>query len=311
MSTRDIFDEDAIDTEALQAQIDLSMSFAQDLVSSWMAPHKSSTNSRKKNMEQELTEYMKRPPRLGVGAVIPEGGQSSMSRETARLKGKLAGKKRYREEEDVPAVKTVASDDEADSRVSAIKKKARPDPFNVVHGKKKKKAKDITTPVAHPGSLHSNGAAKTESDSGKVLDIVNSSATSQSSTKLGEGQKPAGHGDGAMGQTSKTLDIKPQSPHTEKPVTPVDSTAPKRKPVITTVEDSLSKTPGPKKNIPLELLKTPLLNLSGPPHISEPESEGEDVTGTPTSPKKKRKRRKKKKHLVAQELPPSPTTSTT
>lgn len=63
MSTQNIVDEDAIDTEALQAQIDLSMSFAQDLVSSWIAPHKSASSSRKKNLEQELADYMKRPPR--------------------------------------------------------------------------------------------------------------------------------------------------------------------------------------------------------------------------------------------------------
>lgn len=62
MNTRGI-DEDALDSEALQAQIDLSMSFAQDLVSSWMAPHKFPTNSRKKDLEKELTDYMRRPPR--------------------------------------------------------------------------------------------------------------------------------------------------------------------------------------------------------------------------------------------------------
>lgn len=55
--------EDAVDTQALQAQIDLSMSFAQNLVSSWMKPHKLSTNSQKKDIENELKEYMRRPPR--------------------------------------------------------------------------------------------------------------------------------------------------------------------------------------------------------------------------------------------------------
>jgi hypothetical protein len=59
----DVVDEDSIDTEALQAQIDLSMSFAQSLVSSWMEPHKFSTSSRKRDLEKELSEYMKRPPR--------------------------------------------------------------------------------------------------------------------------------------------------------------------------------------------------------------------------------------------------------
>lgn len=56
-------DEDAIDTEALQAQIDLSMSFAQNLVSSWIQPHKIPRNPRKKDLEKELSEYMQRPAR--------------------------------------------------------------------------------------------------------------------------------------------------------------------------------------------------------------------------------------------------------
>lgn len=62
MNSQDI-DEDALDSEALQAQIDLSMSFAQGLVSSWMDPHKFPKNSRQKDLEKELTDYMRRPPR--------------------------------------------------------------------------------------------------------------------------------------------------------------------------------------------------------------------------------------------------------
>jgi len=56
-------DEDAIETEALQAQIDLSMSFAQNLVSSWIQPHKFPRNSHRKDLEKELSEYMQRPAR--------------------------------------------------------------------------------------------------------------------------------------------------------------------------------------------------------------------------------------------------------
>jgi hypothetical protein len=56
-------DEDAIDVEALQAQIDLSMSFAKSLVSSWIQPHGIQRNSHKKDLEKELSEYMQRPAR--------------------------------------------------------------------------------------------------------------------------------------------------------------------------------------------------------------------------------------------------------
>lgn len=58
-------DEDAIDLEALQAQIDISMSFAQNMVSSWVKPsHKLPKSSR--DTEAELKEYMRRPPRYNL-----------------------------------------------------------------------------------------------------------------------------------------------------------------------------------------------------------------------------------------------------
>jgi hypothetical protein len=55
-------DEDEIDTEVLQAQIDLSMSFAQNLVSSWIKPSRK-LSSRSRDVEGELKEYMRRPSR--------------------------------------------------------------------------------------------------------------------------------------------------------------------------------------------------------------------------------------------------------
>jgi len=55
-------DEDEIDTEALQAQIDLSMSFAENLVSSWVKTSRK-LPSRSRDVEAELREYMRRPPR--------------------------------------------------------------------------------------------------------------------------------------------------------------------------------------------------------------------------------------------------------
>ena len=58
-------DEDAIDVETLQAQIDLSMSFANNLVSSWVEPHRIPRNPLKKDLEKELSEYMHRPARHG------------------------------------------------------------------------------------------------------------------------------------------------------------------------------------------------------------------------------------------------------
>jgi hypothetical protein len=118
------------------------MSFAQNLVSSWIDPRKIPKNSHKKDLEKELSEYMQRPARLGVGASISEG-YNSTSRETTRLKGKLAGTKHSREEdEDVATQQQEASDTEKESRAIAIKAKPKHDPFDVVHGKKRKIEKD-------------------------------------------------------------------------------------------------------------------------------------------------------------------------
>lgn len=56
-------DEDAIDLQVLQAQIDLSMSFAQNLVTSWVKPTHFAQTSRQRDLENELKEYMRRPAR--------------------------------------------------------------------------------------------------------------------------------------------------------------------------------------------------------------------------------------------------------
>lgn len=55
-------DED-IDAETLQAQIDLSLSVANSLVSSWMKPSKKPKTLPNENLEMELKEHMRRPPR--------------------------------------------------------------------------------------------------------------------------------------------------------------------------------------------------------------------------------------------------------
>ncbi|KAF5390601.1 hypothetical protein D9757_002624 [Collybiopsis confluens] len=130
-------EEDDIDVDALQAQIDLAMSVTNDLVSSWIKPSVKSNSSYNQNLEAELKEYMRRPPRLGVGAPIPEFASIS-SRETARLKGQLVGKgkKRIRDEGEGPAKQ--ASDDERESRAGAIRKKPVPNPFTIPATKKKK-----------------------------------------------------------------------------------------------------------------------------------------------------------------------------
>ena len=56
-------DEESIDLQDLQAQIDLSMSFAQNLVTSWVKPSHYSQTNKQKDLENEIKEYMRRPAR--------------------------------------------------------------------------------------------------------------------------------------------------------------------------------------------------------------------------------------------------------
>ena len=56
--------EDDVDTESLQAQIDMSMSFAHDLVTSWIKPaHLAQLRSSGMNASQIIEEQLRRPLR--------------------------------------------------------------------------------------------------------------------------------------------------------------------------------------------------------------------------------------------------------
>jgi hypothetical protein len=81
---------------------------------------------------------LKKMHRLGVGASVSEGHQN-MSREKARLRGKLVDSNHRHEEGSLMTAMPAKDEDEDESRAGAIKKKARPDPFDISHGKKKKK----------------------------------------------------------------------------------------------------------------------------------------------------------------------------
>lgn len=61
--------DDNIDTEALQAQIDLSLSFTEDLVSSWIKPSTKVAQKLRSDIDAELKEYMRRPPRYEIHLV--------------------------------------------------------------------------------------------------------------------------------------------------------------------------------------------------------------------------------------------------
>ena len=164
-----------IDTETLQAQIDLSMAYAQNLIASWLptSSSMSQSSSRAAKAEAELQEILRRPPRcvhffssrhlfelfslflplflgirLGVGAPIPETPASAQTRLVQNLKG---SKKRAREMENGTQVSMVNNDEQREgdsaeeSRAAriAIRKRLRVDPFDSGGKKKGKKVVEL------------------------------------------------------------------------------------------------------------------------------------------------------------------------
>ena len=59
-------DDDAIDLHDLQAQIDLSMSFVQNLVTSWVKPTHDTRTDRQRALEDEIKEFMRQPARYVI-----------------------------------------------------------------------------------------------------------------------------------------------------------------------------------------------------------------------------------------------------
>ena len=156
------------DLETLQAQIDTSLSVANDIVLSWLDPkayNGPKASSASSFSQQELDSYMRRPARcvlqiisgfqelmfmvfyrLGVGAPIPESHAES-SRQAVKLKGALTSKRKTNDEptaNGTGANKTDErmSDEETETKGAKKPKVAPllfPDPFSGVGKKKKKK----------------------------------------------------------------------------------------------------------------------------------------------------------------------------
>lgn len=312
-------DEDAIDLQDLQAQIDLSMSFAQNLVTSWVKPTQYSQTSRQNDLENEIKEYMRRPTRLGVGAPIPES--QSLVREAARLKTKLeGGKKRQREEEGI-GTKKPQSDDEEESRPGAIKKKARVDPFSTLSKKEKNKGtrdSGKNGPTIHPVALKAMPSSQSlppAIEDGLEVDEVAKELllvpdtpetprkeadyiSQQDSNRDGEqGTKRADLSDVGINpppHTSSSSPLKPTAPDASLPPAQTPATPPVslRNLVDVSLTANLPPSPGDRRG-DSNFLKLPLLNLRG--SVSERGSEIEEAGSSGLVPKKKRKRRKKKK----------------
>lgn len=239
--------------------------------------------------------------RSGVGAPIPSG-TSIASRDAVKLKGKLAGKKRGREDEDVK--QDAPLDDEQESKASAVKKKARHDPFAP---KVKKKAsvappsgseepvapsspKASISPVKQSVDEDSPSPRKKKKKHHRPADIQDDAVTtakspdnSQKATEVVKSSHKTHSSPSSMLMTLSPSLFVDRSPET--------GSSPQDSPLVTAKLPSAPPT-SPAKSSAQDM---PLLNLDGPPPV---------VDGSPS--KRKRKRNKKKKRKTSGQTPDAP-----
>ncbi|EIW82356.1 hypothetical protein CONPUDRAFT_81849 [Coniophora puteana RWD-64-598 SS2] len=275
--------EDDIDTETLQAQIDMSMSLVHDVVASWMSPSDRVRLGRASDPKRLVDEQLRRPARLGVGASTPELVQAS--REANKLRHQLLnkGKKRTREEE-APAQTVVMSDSDEEMAKGEIgsKKQIKVDPF----ARKEKKK--------HLASVEQNGTNVTKSTSRANSDDMEVDPPLTNGS--GSAPLPAPNVDAVFSPTKKkkrkqsAQDLgTPHPPGELNPMASPDTVGSmSRTPVD---EHESSGFPASQSSSPARpATHMSLLNLGGPVGVS-----GQDANANSES-KKKRKRRKKKKH---------------
>lgn len=154
-----VAEDDDVDTESLQAQIDMSMSIAHDLVTSWIKPtHLAQLRSSGVNASQIIEEQLRRPPRyptmlfvswtykqnlyrLGVGASIPT---EPLAREASKLKRRF-GKNGAENGGIVESqLQESSKSDDEEPKGRPAKRKTKADPFE--GSKKKTKAESDAGP---------------------------------------------------------------------------------------------------------------------------------------------------------------------
>ncbi|KAJ3739577.1 hypothetical protein DFH05DRAFT_1463906 [Lentinula detonsa] len=281
-------EEEDIDTEAIQAQIDLSMSVTNDLVSSWIKSSDKPKTPYNQALEAELKEYMRRPPRLGVGASVPESTSVS-SRETARLKGSLVGKgkKRAREDEG-ESFNRSTSDDEGESRTGAIRKKPVPNPFTMPTTKKKKKLSqaDVVTNAQDGASVKSPGKVTNEPKNHSTADPISESEDEKRKKTKKNTHPPVFTT--RPGEQKETTIKAPTSPASSKQTATNPASSPSHKRSLTH-----------ESKFHPNAIHT-VLNLNGPVGDRKDDSASDEPEASSSKPNKKRRKRKKKKKTQSQ-----------
>jgi len=251
--------EDDVDAESLQAQVDMTMSFAHNLVTSWIKP--CYLAQLRSNATSILEEELRRPPRLGVGASVPS--MPPLVHEASKLQRRL-GKKgaNNRDVAESHPQDSPKSDDE-EHKGRPAKRKTKVDPFGHEASKKKRKA-----------NSEANPHLPLESDSKDPVSVLNGSTLgplihNSFSTK----EQQIGPGDQRAIVPSRTK----SSRETSAPV-----------PGIINAESI-----GLHFNSMLpDKASLPLLNLGGPPEFTDNPGNGSELN---IGFKKKRKRRRKRR----------------
>ncbi|KAG2154970.1 uncharacterized protein EDB93DRAFT_1247926 [Suillus bovinus] len=336
--TMDPIADDDIDTETLQAQINMSMLFAEDLVSSWIKPiHKANLSKSTVNAQTLLDEQLRRPPRLGVGAPIPES--STTARDAARLKHHLIGKGVKRATKDDTTFQTEHHSEDEETRGGMVRKKMKLDPFAVRSKTKAKMSGNSVTQSTHkPSSPHQQADGEDDKTGGDDLEqghnvafisssLEASNINSDSSAKK-RGKNPSKNS--AIGSERSTGFQEQAIPHLQSITTPDrsgnQSLSVNSPPVGSELSSVSFSTSGPfsmaasqtelkrdgKLNTPDTSTRYPLplrhtsqhleaLRLTVPLlnlHGPPDRGDGSGKDDNPDSSKRKRKRRKKKRHTL-------------
>lgn len=322
-----------IDTETLQAQIDLSMAYAQNLITSWLPTSgpMNPSSSRAADAEAELQEILRRPPRLGVGAPIPETPASAQTRLVQKLEG---SKKRAREMENGTQAPVVNNDEQREgdsteeSRAAgiAIRKRQRVDPFESGGKKKKKK---LVVGMAETAQAMDDVEMKEAPQSGLMTtdDAMTKSGPKKKKKKKHRLESQGAQGHDAPGPVSETRSALLDADTSQLAESSTQSSLPEEwdgilqdqlesrsgtagsscrvpSPVVgapppilspRALPSSLSTSTQTPTSIPsaTSTFSLPILNLTGAPPIAP------DKTET-SSPKKRRRRKKKKKSTTGQ-----------
>lgn len=292
-------EDDEIDSEALQAQIDLSMSFAHNLVTSWIQttqlaqPHPGISEA-----ERILKEELRRPSRLGVGAPVPVANFAS--RDAAKLRHRLAktADKALASSEKPP--QSDRKSDEEEEKGKPAKRAKRNDPFTMPGLKKRRKVDDSSNKLSKPEpSRPTNGTYLHDDEQVRQKTRTETISREQSihvTSLPSAGATPAKPATATFSPTTQSSiprseDLIPSRGCAKggdestipAPDTDIGSTGncPTSSPVPT--QHSVSSKPA----------RFSLLNLDGPP---DPQEFGNSAT--PNTSKKQRRRRKKKKNAM-------------